>query len=128
MASQMGLRWMPDRQDRSFCSCTLAAATARGRAGGGSVSSHSLGITAWLDAMAEPPILATYRSLAQNGELTAHVAAFPVVNQRNDPAKELEIVQKERREFAGTPEPDDTGDQSICRRSAGVPFADRVID
>ena len=64
---------------------------------------HSLGITAWLDAMAEPPILATYRSLAQNGELTAHVAALPVVNPRNDLAKELEIVQKQRQEFAGTP-------------------------
>ena len=64
---------------------------------------HSLGITAWLDAMAEPPILATYRSLAQSGELTAHVAALPVVNPRNDLAKELEIVQKQRQEFAGTP-------------------------
>jgi len=64
---------------------------------------HSLGITAWLDAMAEPPILSTYQNLARRGELTAHVAAFPVVNPRNDPAKELEIVQKARREFAGTP-------------------------
>jgi predicted amidohydrolase YtcJ len=64
---------------------------------------HSLGITAWLDAMAEPPILTTYRSLARQGELTAHVAAFPVVNPRNEPAKELEIVQKLRQEFAGTP-------------------------
>jgi predicted amidohydrolase YtcJ len=64
---------------------------------------HSLGITAWLDAMAEPPILAIYRRLAQSGELTAHVAAFPVVNPRNDPAKELGIVQKQRQEFAGTP-------------------------
>ena len=64
---------------------------------------HSLGITAWLDAMAEPPILATYQSLAQHGELTAHVAAFPVVNPRNDPAQELAIVQKQRQQFAGTP-------------------------
>jgi predicted amidohydrolase YtcJ len=64
---------------------------------------HSLGITAWLDAMAEPPILATYQSLAQNGALTAHVAAFPVVNPRNDPGQELEIVRKLRRQFAGIP-------------------------
>jgi predicted amidohydrolase YtcJ len=64
---------------------------------------HSLGITAWLDAMAERPILLTYQGLAQHGELTAHVAAFPVVNPRNDPAKELEIVQKLRQEFAGIP-------------------------
>jgi predicted amidohydrolase YtcJ len=64
---------------------------------------HSLGITAWLDAMAEPPILATYQSLAQHGDLTAHVAAFPVVNPRNDPAKELEIVKQLRQQFAGIP-------------------------
>jgi predicted amidohydrolase YtcJ len=64
---------------------------------------HSLGITAWLDAMAEPPILATYQSLAQSGALTAHVAAFPVVNPRNDPGQELEIVRKLRRQFAGIP-------------------------
>ncbi len=64
---------------------------------------HSLGITAWLDAMAERPILTTYQRLAQRGELTAHVAAFPMVNPRNDPAKELEIVNKLRQEFARIP-------------------------
>jgi len=64
---------------------------------------HSLGITAWLDAMADPPILSTYRSLAQRGELTVHVAAFPKVNPLNDPAKELEAVQKIRQEYANIP-------------------------
>lgn len=64
---------------------------------------HSLGITAWLDAVADPPFLSTYRSLAQRGELTVHVAAFPVVNPRNDPAKELEAVQKIRQEYANIP-------------------------
>ncbi|MGB7944715.1 MAG: amidohydrolase [Terriglobales bacterium] len=64
---------------------------------------HSLGITAWLDAMADRPLLLTYQSLAQRGELTAHVAAFPVVNPRNDPTKELEAVQKLRQEFANIP-------------------------
>ncbi len=64
---------------------------------------HSLGITAWLDAAAEPPFLATYRSLAEHGELTAHVVALPVVNPRNDPAKELEAVQKIRQEYANLP-------------------------
>ena len=64
---------------------------------------HSLGITAWLDAAAEPPYLSTYRSLAQRGELTAHVVALPVVNPRNDPAKELEAVQKIRQEYANLP-------------------------
>lgn len=64
---------------------------------------HSLGITACLDAMADDSILSTYKSLAQQGELTAHVAAFWVVNPRNDPTKELEIAQKARQEYAGTP-------------------------
>ncbi|HEY6301606.1 MAG TPA: amidohydrolase [Terriglobales bacterium] len=64
---------------------------------------HGLGITAWLDAMVDRPILSTYQILAQGGELTAHVAAFPVVNPRNDPTKELEAVQKLRQEFANTP-------------------------
>jgi predicted amidohydrolase YtcJ len=64
---------------------------------------HSLGITAWLDAMADRPLLLTYQSLAQRGELTAHVAAFPMVNPRNDPSKELEAVQKLRQEFANIP-------------------------
>jgi predicted amidohydrolase YtcJ len=53
--------------------------------------------------MVDRPILLAYQSLAQKGELTAHVAAFAVVNPRNDPAKELEAVQTLRREFAGTP-------------------------
>jgi predicted amidohydrolase YtcJ len=64
---------------------------------------HSLGITAWLDALATDSVLSTYKSLAERGELTAHVAALPVVNPRNDPAQELEKVQKIRREYAGIP-------------------------
>jgi predicted amidohydrolase YtcJ len=62
---------------------------------------HSLGITAWLDPMASEPIFAAYRTLAESGELTAHVAAFPVVNPRNDPVQELEAFQKLRSKFAG---------------------------
>ena len=65
---------------------------------------HSMGITAWLDPMASEPILAAYRTLAENGELTAHVAAFPVVNPRNDPAQELAAFQKLRARFAGLPD------------------------
>jgi len=82
---------------------------------------HSLGITSWLDALAgctpsesllglcgktsshDQPVLTTYRDLAQRGELTAHVVALPVVNPRSDPAKELEEVQKIRREYANIP-------------------------
>jgi predicted amidohydrolase YtcJ len=64
---------------------------------------HSLGITSWLDAWADESVLSTYRALADRGELTAHVAAFWVVNPRNDPAKELETVQNIRRKYAGIP-------------------------
>ena len=32
-----------------------------------------------------------------------HVVAFPVINPRNDPAKELEAVQKIRQEYANLP-------------------------
>ncbi|HUA14031.1 MAG TPA: amidohydrolase [Verrucomicrobiae bacterium] len=64
---------------------------------------NSLGITGWLDALATDSVLATYKSLADGGELTAHVAAFWKVNPRNDPTKELKIVQRARQEYAGTP-------------------------
>lgn len=64
---------------------------------------HSMGITAWLDAMVNERILSTYRSLSERGELTAHVAAFPVVNPRNDPAQELAAFQKLRAQFTGVP-------------------------
>lgn len=64
---------------------------------------HSLGITAWLDAWATEPVLSTYKSLAEHGELTAHVAAFWVVNPRNEPAKELETAQHIRQQYAGIP-------------------------
>jgi predicted amidohydrolase YtcJ len=62
---------------------------------------HSMGITAWLDPLASEPILAAYRSLAESGELAAHVAAFPMVNPRNDPIEELAAFQKLRAKFAG---------------------------
>lgn len=65
---------------------------------------HSMGITAWLDPMASEPILSAYRALAESGELTAHVAAFPMINPRNDPAHELAAFQKLRTKFAGFPD------------------------
>lgn len=64
---------------------------------------ESLGITAWLDAWVDEPILSAYKSLAESGDLTPHVAAFWKVNPRNEPAKELEIVQTMRRKYAGIP-------------------------
>jgi predicted amidohydrolase YtcJ len=65
---------------------------------------HSMGITAWLDAVVTESSLSAYKSLAERGELTAHVAAFPVVNPRNDPAQELAAFQKLRASFAGVPD------------------------
>jgi predicted amidohydrolase YtcJ len=63
---------------------------------------HSLGITSWLDPLADESVLATYRQLAERGELTAHVAAFVQVLARK-PAEELAGVQKLRQEFKGVP-------------------------
>jgi len=40
---------------------------------------NSLGITAWMDPYADASVLGAYRDLARLGELTAHVAALPVV-------------------------------------------------
>jgi predicted amidohydrolase YtcJ len=65
---------------------------------------HGMGITAWLDPLASEPILSAYRTLAENGELTAHVAAFPMINPRNDPIQELAAFQKLRAKFAGVPD------------------------
>jgi predicted amidohydrolase YtcJ len=65
---------------------------------------NSMGITAWVDAVATEPVLSTYKSLAEQGELTAHIAAFPVVNPRNDPAQELAAYLKLRARFAGVPD------------------------
>jgi predicted amidohydrolase YtcJ len=62
---------------------------------------HSLGITAWLDASADESILATYKALADAGELSAHVAALPRVEPRNDPQQELDRVQRLRLEYGG---------------------------
>jgi predicted amidohydrolase YtcJ len=64
---------------------------------------HSLGITAWLDALANASVLSTYKRLAQSGELTAYVAAFPVVDPKNDVTKELDTVLKLQKEYSGIP-------------------------
>ena len=65
---------------------------------------HSLGITAWLDPLADEAVLSTYKLLANRGELTVSVvAAFPQVSPRNDPAKELAAVQQLRKQFQGVP-------------------------
>jgi predicted amidohydrolase YtcJ len=63
---------------------------------------HSLGITSWLDPLADESVLETYRQLAEHGELTAHVVAFPQVFARQ-PAEELADVQRLREKFKGIP-------------------------
>jgi predicted amidohydrolase YtcJ len=64
---------------------------------------HSLGITSWLDAIADTRTLTAYRYLAEHGELTAHVEAMALVNPRNDPTQELAAAQKLRKDFSGLP-------------------------
>lgn len=63
---------------------------------------HSLGITSWLDPLADESVLDTYKQLAERGELTAHVVAFPQVFARR-PAEELANVQKLREKFKTVP-------------------------
>jgi predicted amidohydrolase YtcJ len=57
---------------------------------------NSLGITAWLDPLADEPILTAYRDLSERGELTAHVAAFPEVKLQTaaDPLIEAQALLK----------------------------------
>lgn len=74
---------------------------------------NALGITGWLDAEAagvvggdiplradEPGYLPVYRELARRGELTVHVAAYPVVKPSEGVAQ-LAVIEALRREFAG---------------------------
>jgi predicted amidohydrolase YtcJ len=62
---------------------------------------NALGITAWLDAHADESFLAAYKSLSDRGELTAHVAALPRVEPRNEPGTELARVQRLREQYTG---------------------------
>jgi len=63
---------------------------------------YSLGITAWLDPLAEDHVLRTYKMLADRGELVSEVVAFPQVFAR-DPATELAQVQKIREAYKDVP-------------------------
>ncbi len=56
---------------------------------------YSLGITAWLDPLADDDVLQAYKMLADRGELISQVVAFPQVLVK-DPAEELAAVQKTR--------------------------------
>ena len=76
---------------------------------------NALGITGWLDAavagvvggdlpltLEDPGALPVYRELARRGELTAHVAAYPVIRP-NDGVQQLDIVEALRKEYADVP-------------------------
>ncbi|MNF79473.1 N-substituted formamide deformylase precursor [compost metagenome] len=74
---------------------------------------NSLGITAWMDPLAnEIPggpvnndsvgVLPVYKALAENGELTAHVAALLMADSRATPAS-LDELDKVRQQFQGVP-------------------------
>ena len=63
---------------------------------------YGLGITAWLDPLAADYVLQAYKLLADRGELTSQVAAFPQVFAK-DPAAELAGVQKTRESYRDVP-------------------------
>ena len=63
---------------------------------------YSLGITAWLDPLADESVLKTYRLLADHGELVSEVDAFPQVFAK-DPFTELASVRKTREAYKSIP-------------------------
>jgi len=66
---------------------------------------HGLGITAWLDAAASDAILASYRKLAESGELNSHVAALPVIEfKKGHPEEQLATALKFREDFKNVPD------------------------
>jgi predicted amidohydrolase YtcJ len=76
---------------------------------------NSLGITGWLDAAAagvvggdlplvlgDPGSLPVYRELSRRGELTAHVAAYPVIHPDGG-VQQIEVAEALREQFKGIP-------------------------
>jgi len=63
---------------------------------------YSLGITAWVEALASDYVLQAYRLLADHGELTSQVVAFPQVLAK-DPTAELAVVQHTRELYKDLP-------------------------
>jgi predicted amidohydrolase YtcJ len=59
---------------------------------------YSLGITSWLDPLANEEVLKAYKLLADHGELISEVVAFPQVFAK-DPAAELAGVQRTRETY-----------------------------
>ena len=66
---------------------------------------HGLGLTAWLDPSTSEEILASYRQLAEKGELNSHVAALPVIEfKKGHPERQLATALKFREQFKNVPE------------------------
>jgi predicted amidohydrolase YtcJ len=76
---------------------------------------NGLGITGWLDAAVsgvvggstpasvdEPGVLPVYKALAERGELTAHVVAYPVVNPDSGNGQ-IDTVEALKAKFSGIP-------------------------
>jgi predicted amidohydrolase YtcJ len=63
---------------------------------------YSLGITAWLDPLANEDVLKTYKLLADHGELQSEVDAFPQVFAKK-PSEELAGVQRVRDTYKDVP-------------------------
>ncbi|HEX4151733.1 MAG TPA: amidohydrolase [Steroidobacteraceae bacterium] len=76
---------------------------------------NGLGITGWLDAAVagvvggaipvsvdNPGYLPVYKALAEHGELTAHVAAYPVVKP-DDGSQQIDVVEALRAKYQGIP-------------------------
>ena len=59
---------------------------------------YSLGITSWLDPLANEDVLKAYKLLADHGELISEVVAFPQVFAK-DPGAELAEVQRTREAY-----------------------------
>jgi predicted amidohydrolase YtcJ len=76
---------------------------------------NSVGITGWLDAavagvvggatplsVKDPGFLPVYEALGKSGELSAHVAAYPVVRP-NDGFQQIDVVDALRAKYRGIP-------------------------
>ena len=63
---------------------------------------YSLGITAWLDPLADPDVLKAYKALADHGEFLSEIGAFPRVFAKDPPA-ELADVEQIRETYKNIP-------------------------
>jgi predicted amidohydrolase YtcJ len=89
-----------DRVDRLMPQPTSAELLAAGRAA--LQYNYSLGITAWLEPSAPASALQAYKLLADHGELTSEIVAFPKVLGK-DPQAELTFVSKTRETYKNIP-------------------------